>query len=265
MTDRRTSLKIAIFLLLTFGISSVFYYVMVSTGSTGKVGLGWMWSPGIAAILTQLLFRGKLRDLGWQPGEPKYLLLGYAIPLGYAFVIYFLVWVTGLGGFQSQSPIRLLVFATLGFIAACLAALGEEIGWRGLMVPEMAKVTSFGNTVTLTGIVWAVWHYPAVIFADYHSEAPLWFQLGVITIAVFGYSSFTAWLRLRSGSIWPSVMWHGGHNLFIQQVFLDLTRDTGPTEYFVDDFGIGVLLTSLVLGYIFWRRRTELQMNVVRA
>jgi len=132
------------------------------------------------------------------------------------------------------------------------------------MVPEMAKVTSFGNTVTLTGIVWVIWHYPAVIFADYHSEVPLWFQLSVITIAVFGYSCLTAWLRLRSRSIWPAVMWHGGHNLFVQQIFLDLTKDTGPTKYFVDDFGVGVLLASLVLGYIFWRRRTELQVGVVR-
>jgi hypothetical protein len=73
-----------------------------------------------------------------------------------------------------------------------------------------------------------------------------------------GLFIFTAWLRLKSGSIWPAVLWHGGHNLFIQQIFLDMTTDTGITGYFVNDFGIGVLLVTVVLGYIFWRKRLEL-------
>ena len=139
-----------------------------------------------------------------------------------------------------------------------MAALGEELGWRGLLVPELAKITTFSKTALLTGLIWAVWHYPAIIFADYHGVAPRWFDLLSITTSILGMSIFTAWLRLKSGSIWPAVLWHGGHNLFIQQIFLDMTVDTGLTEYFVDDFGIGVLLATVVLGYIFWRKRSEL-------
>lgn len=250
--------KIVTFILLTFAISSIFYYVMISTGTAQNVGGLWMWSPGIAAIISQLLFRGRLRDLGWRLGEVKYLLLGYATPLLYALVIYAAVWVTGLGGFRTPSPIRLLLYATIGFIVACIFALGEEIGWRGLLVPELAKVTTFTKTALVTGIIWAVWHYPAIIFADYHSEAPLWFDLSTITISVFGMSIFVAWLRLKTGSIWPAVLWHGSHNLFVQQVFLGMTTDTGLTEYIVDDFGVGVLLATLLLGYVFWRKRSEL-------
>ncbi|MDH4209641.1 MAG: CPBP family intramembrane metalloprotease [Anaerolineae bacterium] len=141
---------------------------------------------------------------------------------------------------------------------ACLAALGEEIGWRGLLVPELAKMTTFTRTALLTGIIWAVWHYPGVIFAEYHSSAPRWFDLLNITISVLGMSIFTAWLRLRAGSIWPAVLWHGNHNLLIQSVFLRMTADTGVTDYFVDDFGLGVLLSSIAMGYIFWRKRREL-------
>lgn len=37
-----------------------------------------------------------------------------------------------------------------------------------------------------------------------------------------------------------------------------MTADTGLTGYFVDDFGVGVLLSSLVLGYVFWKKRSEL-------
>ncbi len=250
--------KIITFLLLTFAISSVSYYFMISRGSARDVGMAWMWSPGIAAVITQVLFRGKLRDFGWRPGEVKYLLLGYGVPLAYSSAIYLLVWITGFGGFQPQSPLGLFIFATLGLVLACIADLGEELGWRGLLVPQLAKITTFTKTALVTGIVWAIWHYPAVIFADYHSTAPRWFDLMTLTTSVLGMSIFTAWLRLKSGSIWPAVLWHGGHNLFIQQIFLDMTVDTGITEYFVDDFGIGVLLSMIVLGYIFWRKRSEL-------
>jgi hypothetical protein len=79
-----------------------------------------------------------------------------------------------------------------------------------------------------------------------------------ITLSVFGMSLFTAWLRLKTGIIWPAVLWHGNHNLLIQSVLLRMTVDTGVTAYFVDDFGVGVLLSSLVMGFVFWRKRGEL-------
>jgi hypothetical protein len=53
-------------------------------------------------------------------------------------------------------------------------------------------------------------------------------------------------------------LWHGNHNLLIQSVFLRMTADTGVTDYFVDDFGVGVLLSSVALGFFFWRKRGQL-------
>jgi membrane protease YdiL (CAAX protease family) len=181
-TPKHIRKKIVVFLLLTFTISSAFYYLMISTGSAQNIVLGWMWSPGVAAILTQVLFGGKLHDFGWGLGRVRYLLLGCAIPLLYALVIYLAVWATGLGGFHPQSPVRLLLYVILGMIPASVAALGEEIGWRGLLVPEMARITTYTKTALVSGIVWAVWHYPAIIFADYKSDAPLWFSLTTFTV-----------------------------------------------------------------------------------
>jgi membrane protease YdiL (CAAX protease family) len=266
--------RIIVYLVLTFGISSIFYVYMASTGSAASAALPWMWSPGIAAIITQLLFRHRFRDLGWRPGPVRYLVLGYVIPWIYGLAIYATVWVTGLGGFQPRplvlggSPlpffVSLFAMALLGLLPACGSALGEEIGWRGLLVPELAKITTFGRTALLTGLVWAVWHYPAVLFAEYHSLAPRWFDLLSITVSVFGMSVFTAWLRLKTGSIWPAVLWHGNHNLLIQSVLLRMTVDTGATAYFVDDFGLGVLVSSILLGSVFWRKRCELPTTGVR-
>lgn len=227
-----------------------------------------MWSPGIAAILTQMLFKEKVADLGWRLGERRYLFLGYVVPWIYALAIYEFAWLTGLGGYQPRSMsilgfrlpflINLTTSSTVLLLPALFAPLGEEIGWRGLLVPELSKITNFGWTAAITGIIWTVWHLPAMFFLDYRSEAPLWFQLPLFTLGVLGMSVFTAWLRLKSGSVWPTVLWHGNHNLLVQGVFLSMTTDTGITEYIVDDFGVGFLLSSLVLASIFWMRRNEL-------
>jgi uncharacterized protein len=251
--------KIILFIGITFTLSTISYFTMFRTGSTRDVGLIWMWSPGVAGMATALITRGSLHGMGWGWPRLKYLWLGYLVPLTYAFLVYSLVWITGLGAFQAPSPVRIAIYASIGLLGACVAGLGEEIGWRGFLVPELVKITSFTKTALITGLIWAIWHYPAIIFADYHSSAPLWFDLFSLTITVTGLSFFTAWLRLKSGSLWPVVLWHGAHNLFIQQIFFDLTRDTGWTTFFIDDFGVGVLISCAILGVIFWSKRRELE------
>lgn len=39
-------------------------------------------------------------------------------------------------------------------------AAGEEIGWRGFLVPELAKGLPFTAVALVSGIIWAAWHYP---------------------------------------------------------------------------------------------------------
>jgi membrane protease YdiL (CAAX protease family) len=67
-------------------------------------------------------------------------------------------------------------------------------------------------------------------------------------------SFILAWLTLRSKSLWPAAIFHGSHNLFIQSIFTPLTRDTGPTKYVIDEFGIGLVVTIGIAAIFTWRR-----------
>ena len=73
---------------------------------------------------------------------------------------------------------------TPGLLIGILFALAEEIGWRGLLVPELARLTSFTRTALLSGGIQAVWHWPFVLFAGFSSATPSWFALSVLTITV---------------------------------------------------------------------------------
>ena len=271
--------KILVFLILTFAFSSIFYYLIISSESLHPYSFGIMWCPGLAAILTQLIFQHNLRGLGWQVGKPKYWLWSYALPVLYGGVVYGIVWLTGLGrlilfervyqvaeqmNIEVHSPVLLLVIyifgmGTIGVIINMTSALGEEIGWRGLLVPELYREFSFAKTALISGIIWAIWHSPVILFADYNNTGvSIWYGLACFAVMVIGMSFAFAWLRLKSGSLWTAVILHGSHNLFIQGIFTPFTGDTGLTPYVIDEFGVGLALAAIVVAYLFWRKRGDL-------
>jgi uncharacterized protein len=77
-------------------------------------------------------------------------------------------------------------------------------------------------------------------------------------ISVTSMAVILAWLRLRSGSLWPAALYHAVHNLVIQRVFDGSTINTGPTKWLTTEFGIGLVILAVILGSYFWRRRGEL-------
>src|SRR5205823_1520215 len=89
--------KILIYVVLTFALSAVFYYLIISSGLIGQYTFGLMWCPGVAGILTQLIFQRNLRGMGWGISKAKDLLVGYGLPFVYCLVVYGIVWLTGLG------------------------------------------------------------------------------------------------------------------------------------------------------------------------
>jgi hypothetical protein len=62
-----------------------------------------------------------------------------------------------------------------------------------------------------------------------------------------------AWLRLRSGSVWPAAILHASHNLFVQAFFDRVTVDTGPTKWLTGEFGAALALAIVATAWIFWR------------
>ncbi len=139
--------------------------------------------------------------------------------------------------------------------------LGEEIGWRGFLVPQTSKITSFSKVAILTGTIWAIWHFPLMIFANYNAGIPLWYSLPMFTVAVIGLSTILAWFRLRSGSIWPPILLHASSNLYVQNLFDPLTMETGIARYFVGETGILFAGCLLVFAYITWKMRNKLPDN----
>ena len=58
---------------------------------------------------------------------------------------------------------------------------------------------------------------------------------------------------LASVLVASAAIFHGSHNLFIQSIFTPLTRDTGPTKFVIDEFGLGLVVAVGIAAAICWR------------
>ncbi|OQB11192.1 MAG: CAAX amino terminal protease self- immunity [Candidatus Omnitrophica bacterium ADurb.Bin205] len=138
-------------------------------------------------------------------------------------------------------------------------AAGEEIGWRGFLVPNLFRVMGFTKTCILSGIIWSVWHFPLIIHGKYLNNTPVMLSMLQLTLVLLGVSFTINWIRLKSGSVWTAVLLHASHNLYVQNLFDPLTTITKPiSQYFSGENGIVLIAIYGLLGFLFWRKRANL-------
>lgn len=278
-TPKRATVVYLLFALL---FSSVTWSLIIWSGhlgmAFGMMIVAIMWCPALAALVSCRVLGRDVRSLAWRWPDWRYMAAAYFVPLAYAAIAYGAVWALRLGGWNQELvglvaqrfglprmpvwvafALWLLFTATAQMIRGMATALGEEIGWRGFLVPELAKQMSYTKLSLLSGIIWAAWHSPLLLFADYNAGTNRWYAMGCFTVMIVSTSFMFAWLRLKSGSLWSAAVLHASHNLFIQTVFDNLMRDTGRTLWYTTEFGAALATVTAVFAVYFWTRRAEVE------
>jgi membrane protease YdiL (CAAX protease family) len=275
MRSAPPSNKILTFLGITLLLTLWPYAAIIRTGTLqGVAVVALMWAPGLAALITQWITTRSVAGLGWRLGKARYLVTSFLLPLAACILVYGVAWGVGLVPFTGAVLVEtvaevtgqtlslamaILATVVVIFLPSLFTALGEELGWRGLLLPELARRYPFTRAALISGIIWAIFHYPVMLFADYHSGAPLWYALVMFTFAVVAISVILAWLRLKSGSVWTAAILHASHNLFVQSIFDPLTLDFGLTPYITTEFGAGLAIAYALVAFYYWRRRGEVE------
>lgn len=234
-----------------------------------------MLAVGVATILTCLIRKRSLANLGWTWGSWKYQWMSYLLPLLIVFIAYLIIWGAGFGGWynsefvlqQTQdynlvdwSAASVIVFhffltATYSFVLLLPSVLAEEMGWRGFLVPELAKFMSFTQVALTSGLIWSVWHWPMMLKGFYGNEGtPLYYQLFFFTLLLVSYSVIMAYLRFKTNSLWTAVIFHMSGNVFLQKVFTPLTIETDRSAWYVNEFGAVPAIVAFVIAVYFWKR-----------
>ena len=204
-----------------------------------------MFCPLLAVLLVQKAFLRQPTGIGWKvQGKRRFWLaawFGPAVLTLLGAVLYFAVFpsrldfscswlVAAYGGEMDAQTLRSqLGVSTLsyllqnGLFAVFLApainmfpALGEEVGWRGYMMPRLKERFGLLNGRLLGGVVWGVWHWPLMLLVGYeyginYLGAPL---LGLVVwcVVCFALNTLLDILYEKTESIWVPAIAHGAFN-----------------------------------------------------
>lgn len=237
-----------------------------------------MWLPAISALITSLIHKDSLKNYGWKPGKLKYLVYSYLVPLLVGIAAYGVAWSLGIIDFYGDEAsnykwVRMLDIETpapvlvgiaskliLGSLIISVLALGEEIGWSGYLIPKLLKTTSIPVTSIIAGLIWSVWHYPAIIGRIYGYGVPLPLTLIGFTFVLIGVSLFKTYYVSKSKSLWTGVIIHTSHNVITMGILFDLTVKSKYAAYFVSELGIITAVTYVVAATLFYKFQMKRQL-----
>jgi len=274
LSERKETWKtIFLFLAIVIILTSPFHYAIVNLYPSRIYVGAIMWCPAIAAFITLKIKGRKISSLNWNWGNWKYIRLSYFIPALSGLITYILIWIFGFGNLANVEVITewakelklmgigtldttsilviaILLLGTVGVIRAAATTLGEEIGWRGFFIYELRKVLSFTGVSVFSGIIWAAWHWPLLVY--YSNNILLEFITFFITCI---FMSFTmTYYTFKSKSLWPAVIFHAVSNVYIQKIMPELTIKNEGTEHWLGENGIMFAIVTCIFGIYFWRK-----------
>lgn len=108
----------------------------------------------------------------------------------------------------------LLIMLAAGALAGCTVnlvfALGEELGWRGMLF-HLTRRWPLAKHVLFTGFLWGLWHAPLILEGHNYPEHR-WFGVLFMCLLTTAMALPLAWVRLRSICVWAAGAMHGTIN-----------------------------------------------------
>ena len=224
-----------------------------------------MWIPAVSAFIAAGVAMADNKDrfnpiklfryVGIRFCNPLYVLLGVVIPFIYLFIPYRIYWTMHPENF-SYSGVAfsvvlkdLVVYTIVYVLISLITALGEEIGWRGFMLPAFMQRLGDKGALAAVSIFWCLWHFPLLIFGGYMEGTPLWYQLIAFTLCIFPVGIIAGILTIQSKSVWPAAFLHAAHNAYDQMVFGLITKGD-DRMFFVSETGVFTIACAWIIAVI---------------
>ena len=170
------------------------------------------------AIAQRLAFRLGFADAGFRIGPWRWYLAAVAVPLLLSLLAAI---PASLLDLRRLAPAAPEAVASLGPVAlmvlglGLVGAVGEEIGWRGFLLPRLVAA-GVRRPQAVTAAVWALWHLPLIALGGFYDTRTPWLMAAVYALGIMAMSFFIGGLRMRSDSVWVAAVAHAAHNFCFQ-------------------------------------------------
>lgn len=239
--------QVFIYLLLAYILSwgiwiGCYVLNLVQTAAFQILNIAIMWVPALSVWITKRVTKDDgFIEYSMIPnfkGNRRWFFLAWSIPIIVTLlggILYFLIFpndfditlsyiehlINSSGSPQPDISLPMLTVAqiiaavTYAPIINTFVALGEEIGWRGFLFPELSRKYSRPKAHIIVGIIWGLWHTPINMMGhNYGLEYSGYPWLGIIAMSIFCFAAgvILSWLTEKSGTIWTAALGHGAIN-----------------------------------------------------
>lgn len=237
--------RLIIFITLTIVIAWIVFLLVpifglpYGTGMSVVIIASAMFAPALSSVLTRLITKEGFGNMYLRPhfkGHAKDYLLVYFGPtvlLLLSGAIYFLIFpgsfdpeLTALKGMVTSSGkqgltasnlliVQVLVFVVFGPLVNIIPTMGEELGWRGYLLPKLRMFLSDRASLIITGTIWGIWHLPIIVMGHNYGTSYWGYPwLGIFAMIVFCVTLGTieGYISIKLQSAIPAAMIHSTVN-----------------------------------------------------
>ena len=286
--DRKSdTIRLLVYLALAFGLAWIIFFIYILSGNIWAadgeisgmdqfVSLG-MLCPALAMLLTRYVTRegfavtGKdsmLLGINFKGKKWIYFVIALFLPWIYMELGNALTLLISPNAFDPHNPEQLgladneraviyiqPIAAIVSGVAASFAALGEEAGWRGYMMPKMIKLWGVGKAVVIGGIIWGMWHWPLTYVGHNFGTGYFGYPFtgfAVMCVMCIFMGIILTFVTYKSGSIWPAAFLHAINNgsPSVLQYFINTDKVSGWRSDSVASFLIWMLPMMAIAVYI---------------
>jgi membrane protease YdiL (CAAX protease family) len=209
-----------VYLFLSFLISWLGWLVLVFTNTEPGFFNPWKllaaFGPSLAGIIAISINNGKpgLQELWhrltlWRVRWIWYLVC-LAAPPALMLASLGIHVLLGGQGLMFNDPAELYRVIPVFLLVFFFSVLGEEIGWRGFLLPWLQRRFSALASSLILGVIWAAWHLPLFwIPGDFHQQLSIvWFVLQTVAITIL----YTWVFNGTKGSLFLILLLHASSN-----------------------------------------------------
>ncbi|MGO3147533.1 MAG: CPBP family intramembrane glutamic endopeptidase [Leucobacter sp.] len=229
------------------------------------IAIAVMFTPAVAMLVVVFVCKSprehRARYLGLWPLRPAarvvwfivgamfapIVLVAMSLAVAIAFgwltpdFVHFSGFAEALGGAQIGMSVQTLVVIQValipfGAILNMIPAFGEEIGWRGWLLPTLRPL-GIWPALILSGAIWGLWHSPLILLGHNFGLFD-WRGVALMTVGCIAWGILLGWSRLRSASVWPAVLAHGSLNAAAGAFALVAAAGTSLPLAFVNPLGV---------------------------
>lgn len=275
--------RLVIFLGLAFVLTWAVEFALMANGGLANpyalvVLSGIMLIPAISVVITRLITKEGFKNFGLKPhfkGNIRYYLMAWFGPPLIIFLgalIYFLVFPSHFdptmsvmaAQYQAQDIdattqmltgiliAQLLIGLFVGPALNIITTLGEEIGWRGYLLPKLMEIVTARKAIVISGVIWGLWHAPIIAQGHNYGLDYLFYPWGgILAMVVFCFfaGSFLSYLAIKTKSVLPAAIVHGALNGFVA---FSIWFTIGQASPFVGPLPVGIIggLGFIIVGSI---------------